>query len=278
MKKKIQQPKTESPDVLIKRVMERMMEPVRRHVAEITKWATTQPPFKPCPHGGAQHKLDLEATAKASWQAGKPSIVYSLCPYCKEQQADKKTAQWLTRCGVPNNLLHSRLRNWRPRCERDNHTLETCLRFANFKLPKPMLVLYGNVGNGKTHLSAGIMAESRMESLMIRQRDFISQLRRRYNEKSATDIVERCKNVTLLVLDELEIPSGGRDELPALQEVFTHRFDDADPSYGKSQRLLTIFTTNLTLDQLLEIFGERIMDRMRQAAYFCELTGDSMRG
>jgi DNA replication protein DnaC len=71
----------------------------------------------------------------------------------------------------------------------------------------------------------------------------------------------------LLVLDELGVSTGGRDEFPALYEVLNHRHGEELP---------TVLTTNVPIEQFVEAFGDRIADRLATAR-FCQLKGESWR-
>jgi DNA replication protein DnaC len=118
------------------------------------------------------------------------------------------------------------------------------------------LVMLGNVGTGKSHLAVAAMREWRA-AVFIKQSSLLRELRATYRDRAACDPVSRCQDAGLLVLDEIGLSAGGRDELPLLHEILDYRYGEHRP---------TILTGNLGLDELRGIIGERLSDRLRECA------------
>jgi len=190
------------------------------------------------------------------------------CPVCTDEMRDAALRVRLESQGVPGDLLHARLNNWEARSDMDRAAMEKVKEFA--KVPRGTLILISpTFGNGKSHLAVACLAE-RKEGRFITQNQFIADLRAEYGAKGRPRIVARLQETPLLVIDELGLTTGGRDELPAIHEVLTKR-------YG--QRLPTIITGNFAkTDEMREVLGGRMFDRLRESTFASViLSGTSMR-
>lgn len=219
-------------------------------------------PQQPCPQSGADHKLNHDRTLQASGLTGPWRWEWEDCAACEAAMP----LPWMTSAGVPKRLLMASFGNWTVRTPRDATILNACREFAG--RPGGFLVLHGGVGLGKTHLAVSIMRACR-RGIMLTQNSFLVRLRATYRSDYAVNPVERCKDARLLVMDELGLSTGGRDEIPALYEVLNHR-------HGEDKK--TVITTNLAPDHFEEAFGERIADRLADYLPFLEFKGRSWRG
>ena len=200
------------------------------------------PATKPCrTHPDCPLPMDNDA----SWRAR--AAVYAPCPLCDQDIL-------LRRAGAPSNMLHATIDNWIAEGETGRRQLEVVRSFASSR--KGFLVLLGKVGTGKTHLAVGVMRAFK-RPVLYRQNGFLRALRATYSDQNLPDPVEVCQGADLFVLDEIGVSGGGRDEYPALHEILDHRHGEYKP---------TIITGNCDLDQLRSILGERLTDRIRQAA------------
>ena len=94
--------------------------------------------------------------------------------------------------------------------------------------------------------------------LYVTQAGLLGRLRRTYRDDDAIDPVAQCKKAGLLVLDEMGLTSGGRDEFPMIHEILDYRYGERKP---------TILCGNITIDQLKQIVGDRMMDRLTECAF-----------
>lgn len=93
-----------------------------------------------------------------------------------------------------------------------------------------------------------------------------------HNQEGINDvhkIIERCKQVELLVLDDL----GTRSVTDAFKGIMYAMID-----YRVSKGLRTIYTSNESLEQLRHIFDERLYDRIRDKCIPLVFEGESKRG
>jgi DNA replication protein DnaC len=165
----------------------------------------------------------------------------------------------LADCGVPADLLHASFENALPRNKIDQANLAKAREFT--KVGRGFLLLLGAVGTGKTFLGVALMREHLRTgpcALLIKQATLLRQLRERYRDQELPDPIEDCISAGLLVLDDLGVSGGGKDEAPMLHEILDTR---------KGRKLPTVITSNLSLDQLSEVFGPRLHDRLTEATF-----------
>ncbi|MBA4495243.1 primosomal protein DnaI [Paenactinomyces guangxiensis] len=154
-----------------------------------------------------------------------------------------------------------------------NHALDFCLKIANNE-PVKGLYLYGPFGVGKSYIAGAVvnkLASHGIGSLMIHMSALAVEMRDSISGKMVSSKIETLSNVPILVLDDIgseNISPWLRDDV--LSIVFHNRM---------SNQLPTIFTSNLTLDELQEYFSytqksgqepikaARIMERIRPFVY-----------
>jgi DNA replication protein DnaC len=117
--------------------------------------------------------------------------------------------------------------------------------------------MLGNVGTGKTHLAVASMRHFE-KALLVKQSTLLWRLRKTYRDASADDPIEPCQKTKLLVIDEMGLSQGGRDELPMLFEILDYRHGEFLP---------TILTGNIEWPEMAELLGARLVDRLRQSAF-----------
>jgi DNA replication protein DnaC len=134
--------------------------------------------------------------------------------------------------------------------------------------PKGQLILVGNVGTGKTHLSVATLRDQlhrgSTDLCFVRHRDFLRQLvlARRpfpFDEKPPKDPMDRCRRASLLVYDDLTANvDSGRPFEDALLELFEYRIGHFLPS---------VISANISPAELEVVLGSRLLDRFRAANF-----------
>lgn len=245
----------------------RMREKTKEHEHRIEDELKHHPQSLACPHGNL-HVIDYEATARVSWGQEKIEPVYRPCDKCASSVKTAAELARLSRMGVPpGSLLEAKIENWKPSTRSDFAIIKTIAEFQARR--GGALLLLGGNGLGKSHLSVAVLRNHR-SGRFITQSGFLMKLRARYGNADAPDIVEECKHVRCLVLDDIGTPSGGRDEYPALFEVLNHRLDPYND-------LKTVLTSQVDMETLEEVFGRRLIDRLA-ASVVVRLSGSSKRG
>ena len=255
----------------IERICERWAEQARQRGEnarqERLAFMASQPQTKPCRiHPDCIRPIDEKATDEAtryySFSLGKPVAGYAPCPKCVQDAANRE----LIKHGVPENLIHANFENFTPDGEAEAEQVRLVKEFCEKGIG--FLFLAGAVGTGKTHL--GVASIRKFDGgWLIKQATLLRLLRATYGDRNADDPIERAQNARLLVLDDVGLSGGGRDELPMLHEILDHRH---------GSRLPTIITTNLPFENLSAFLGERMADRLRESTFrVLTFTGPSHR-
>ena len=124
--------------------------------------------------------------------------------------------------------------------------------------PRGWLVLSGPSGSGKTHLAAAIANERiRLDHpvLFTVVPDLLDHLRASYDpddeDLTYSQLFEQVKNVTLLVLDDIDAAAGTPWAREKLFQVVNHRYNAELP---------TVFTTSQRPEQLEDRLRTRLSD------------------
>lgn len=242
---------TRMADLLAKAITRR--EAVRPRIAELLgpdeeRWERT------CPTCGAGvQRLDRTETARTMETTF--ALAWEECGECWMRDR-------LEKAGVPLNLVGASFDNWRVEHPDDGRVLAKAREFAASSNAVGFLMLESpEYGNGKTHLAVAILRHrfgSGSSGRLWTQAEFLRGIRRRYDDRHAPDVVEQAKATPLLILDDIGISVGGRDELPTLHEVLADR-------YGAKKR--TVLTMNIPPSEFRDVFGPRMASRLREATF-----------
>ena len=213
---------------------------------------------------------------------GNVVVCESECPQCvairkaKEQaEADAKAAaeaaeeqrrameRALGRTIIPDEYLDKDFENFIPTTQNEAGALKLARRFvAGWQKAKAGgygLYFYGNPGTGKSHLACAILRHllPGCYGLYTRAQDIIQYIRSTWGNKSDTTSFEanrKFTSVDLLVIDEIGVQAGTPNEQQILFSIIDDRISQGRP---------TIFLSNLAPNQLAQVLGMRIADRIR---------------
>jgi DNA replication protein DnaC len=122
--------------------------------------------------------------------------------------------------------------------------------------PTPCLVLAGGVGTGKTVASLVVLRAAAAAGLSARYLRASTAARMgAFGPESAAAMRDWC-TVGVLAIDDLGSELANQAWQAALTELLDTRLSDG---------LATVVTTNATPAALLERYGERVTDRLRQS-------------
>lgn len=131
------------------------------------------------------------------------------------------------------------------------------------------LVMLGNAGVGKTHLSCGIV---RAYGGKYRTApEIVEEIRRAKSfsaDKNEGDIIDYYGHVSLLVIDEIGRGINSTDEKYMLYQVLNARYNTRKP---------TILISNHTKADFLQYVGVAAADRLVESAEIVEINGASYR-
>jgi DNA replication protein DnaC len=141
--------------------------------------------------------------------------------------------------------------------------LNTCQRYANHFRGRLEsgggLIMCGQAGTGKTHLAAGIINNINAKWFTSAFMSVLSATRHvkatysKDNRLTEAEAISHFIGPDLLVLDEVGVQFGSEAEKIILFEIINQRYQHVKP---------TILISNLTLKELSEYIGERVVDRM----------------
>ena len=214
------------------------------------KFLATLPASSPCPRHPEETRLRDD---QQSCLQRRP--VFLPCEICQREHQQRREVERLQRMGVPLNLCRATFESWRPADEQSEANIARVREFE--KIRRGFLVLLGDLGTGKTHLAVAVL-RSFKSGFFVKQSELLRRLRQTYRDRAAIDPVDEAQGAACLVLDEVGMSAGGRDELPLLHDVLDYRHGNMKP---------TILTGNVTFDGLRAVIGERMADRLRESAF-----------
>lgn len=147
-------------------------------------------------------------------------------------------------------------------------------KFPEFRKMGKGLLLFGDVGTGKTYYAACIanaLIDKGYKALMTNFVELAYQIEGRYNAKQ--EFIDSLNRYDLLVVDDLGVE---RDSASGYMQEMVYNIIDSRYRAG----LPFIVTTNLTADQLknpADIRYKRIYDRILERCFPLEVKGESRR-
>ena len=122
------------------------------------------------------------------------------------------------------------------------------------------LLIYGQAGNGKTHLCNAIVKEVRDRGLdvrMILAAELFAMLRESMESHQADTLLRKFKDIFFLAIDDYGVEYGSDWESSKFDELMTSRFATGKP---------TVLITNKKLADLPERIQSRFMDKVMARA------------
>lgn len=137
------------------------------------------------------------------------------------------------------------------------------------------VILAGNPGTGKTHISIGLGIAACLAGykvLFITVPSLITQLKESRSEKTLRNYENKFEKYDLVVCDEFGYISFDKEGAELLFTQLSLR----------AGRKSTIITTNLSFDRWQELFGDPVLtaamvDRLTHKAYIVNMNGNSYR-
>lgn len=149
------------------------------------------------------------------------------------------------------------------------------LKALNFMKKKENLIMYGNVGTGKTHLATALGVEACMKGKKVgfyTTASLVNQLSESKSNGKLTTLLKRLKGLDLLICDEWGYVPLSRDGSQLLFEVISD-------SYEKRS---LIITTNLEFSKWANVFYDEkmtaaMLDRLVHYSHLLLFEGQSYR-
>lgn len=194
------------------------------------------------------------------------------CPVCAKQRAEEseKTALAnrfigiMRNSGIPSRFRDKEMASYQ--CEPANNA---AYAMVSDYIVDPIktreqgrcLIIIGDYGTGKTHLAVGIIkafAMAGISALYTTADGMIRGYKESYTKSSGLDettVFSHYANRDLLVIDELGYQRGSEEDRRIVTNIM-------DARYGAMR--CTVIISNLTMAQVSEELGDRVIDRMRE--------------
>tara|TARA_R110002111_G_scaffold242821_1_gene304805 strand:- start:3146 stop:4000 length:855 start_codon:yes stop_codon:yes gene_type:complete len=177
---------------------------------------------------------------------------------------EKERRQRLDNMGHSARFWNASFDNYTATTAKQIAALEACKTFAeNFKdmsKTKGGLLMLGNVGTGKTHLSIAIGRELLKQDLAVKYLTIgkmIRIIRNSWNDRevSEQELYYKIAEFELLIIDEIGVQNCTENEKNILFEVVNTRYEEQKP---------TILISNLNPADITNIVGQRVIDRIAE--------------
>lgn len=151
---------------------------------------------------------------------------------------------------LPKRYLHATFDNFE--ILSDEHQ-----ELVNFLKSGKSCILFGPNGCGKTHLAFATIRhyiENDKKAIYILAADLFDQVKALFGDKDAKDLsdLERCD---YLIIDEVDKRYGSQTEFIALYRLINKRYNEMLP---------TMLITNSSKDEIVEVVGPSVVDRIRE--------------
>lgn len=137
------------------------------------------------------------------------------------------------------------------------------------------LLFIGKTGTGKNHLASAVVTElikvHRITALFTTAFKLVRAITETWrppHSPTETEVLAKFKGVELLVIDEVGVQRGTDNELLYLTELINDRYEWNRP---------TILSGNVTVQEIKENMGERVIDRFEEGGAVCVFDWESYR-
>lgn len=177
-----------------------------------------------------------------------------------EQNRLTRLQSVLGRSGIQELHRSCTFQNYNAELPGQRHALMKSKQYADaFGSGFGGFIFSGGCGTGKNHLAAAIgnqLLERGRSVLVVTVPDLMMRFRETYQDGARTteaDLMKDLCNVDLLVLDDIGVQRGNKNEEVVLFQIVDRRLSNRKP---------VGMLTNLDAPGLTEMLGVRIMDRM----------------
>lgn len=221
--------------------------PMRETPAGASTWEL----FERCEQHGRYrvNTLDKDGTVR---------FIQPGCPACRKQETARGL---LAKAELSPRFAHCTFDNYRVDGDSQRHALETCRAYAeDFERRRAngvCMILRGNPGTGKNHLSTAIMLRAMADgysALRVKAAAYLDEYwAKGFAEREQW--LSRMARVDLLVMDEVGRASNTKNANDAFFRLLDERYENVRP---------TILISNLDRTSLRETLGPAAYDRLTE--------------
>lgn len=193
---------------------------------------------------------------EAEWQAMKRKSEIDAARLVRDRRASQS--------GIPLRFRDSSFASYRADQPAQAKKLAQCREyaegFAENARSGPSLILCGTTGTGKTHLAlaiANVVLDTHyvVYSTAIKALRSVKATYSKGSTQTEQDAINHFVRPDLLILDEVGVQYGSDAEHNILFEIINERYEAMKP---------TILISNLNLEELRELLGDRVIDRLKE--------------
>lgn len=217
---------------------------------------------------------------------GTSSFALSACKLCRDEaQAeaerskaearakdlrDRELQERLGQSNLPLRFQSKTFANFEPHCAKAADALAKCKAYAegfdSVMERGQCLIMTGKVGTGKTHLAAAIanhlIHERKDYPLFVSVSQAVRSIKETWqknSEHTESEALQWFVEPDLLILDEVGVQFGSETERFLMFEIINQRYINVKP---------TVVLSNLTLAEIAQVMGDRVVDRLREGGGF----------
>lgn len=197
--------------------------------------------------------------------------------WIKNREVEELLSTFKEKSLMNSDLEQATLEAYLPQNDSQRNALQLAREYIDTFDKKNGLILQGSPGLGKSHLAASIvkgLIKRKYTGIFISLPRLMTELKATYSKKSElseVQVLTALQKVDCLVMDDLGVERDGKDEASAWAKQKIYEI--VDSRIGKS----TIYTTNFTGKELLQMYGERDFSRMVQYCKPIKLDGKNYR-
>ncbi len=256
-------------------------------IRELREYRDTNANCKQCQGlEGCRNPLQGHRMLLTAEEGYSPTFAYTRCNFQKSHDYQRKIKSLIKSQFVPDHIVNTTFETLEKdagRIEALKAAIHFCVSFERGKTTRG-LYIYGPFGVGKSAIVGAMaqeLAKRGVDVLMVYVPDYLMEIKGSIETGGMEQKLEALKKVSVLILDDIgaeAITAWTRDEVlgPILQ--------------SRMEKLPTIYTSNLTLDELERHFANaknehspnyrsaaRIMERIEPFVQFCEVKGRNRR-
>lgn len=178
---------------------------------------------------------------------------------------------------MEKSFFHKTFENWDlTKGDKKYHTLgrKYVENFQNVKDKGLGLIIYGEVGSGKSYLSFAIangLLQNYVSVVCISINGLLDRIKETYNRwgsEGEQEVIKALNNAELLIIDDLGVEKNTEWSISKLYDIIDNRYRNNLP---------IIITTNHSMEELRIKYGIRTVDRLNEVCINIEYKGRSLR-
>ena len=181
----------------------------------------------------------------------------------EEFQANQQRVSLSKQSGVSARYRHLTLNDINPLDAQQERTLKAMTDLAQAildKKPTHSIIITGGIGTGKTMMCSALIGSiiGNRKANIIKCIDMVRKLKSTWSRDSAEteeSVINYFTSTDLLIIDEVGIQFGSDTEKMFIFDIIDGRYENLLP---------TVIVSNLGLDSIKDLIGERVIDRLRQ--------------